>query len=82
MAKKTVKFEGGEFEYDPRMALDYKNLKRIARAATDIEGLFVAFESIFEGRDEEYAEALGGSIDKMAGLLAAVQAAEGQDAKN
>lgn len=66
---KKIEFEGMEFEYDPKEACSYRNIKRIARAQKDMAGFFDAFEAIFVGHDEEYAEMLGNSFDKL-GVLA------------
>ena len=80
MAKVT--FEGNEYEYDERELMDYRNIKRIAKASTDMAGFFDAFAAIFCGHDEEYADMLGGSIEKMGELYAAAADNEGQTAKN
>lgn len=79
---KTIEFEGQKFEYDEKALADYKTIKRIARGAVDPAGFFDAFETVFVGRDEEYADMLDGSIEKMGLLLNAVQEAEGATAKN
>lgn len=79
---KKIEFEGHEFEYDPKQAISYRNAKRIARATSDIEGLFAAFESVFAGKDEEYAELLGDDFEKMGQLITEAMNAESGAAKN
>lgn len=79
---RKVTYEGAEFEYDPKEAKSYRNIKRIARAKDDMGGFFDAFEAIFAGRDEEYAEILGNDFEKIGGLVSAVVENEGNSAKN
>ena len=55
---KTITFEGHEFEYEQREAKSYRNIKRIARAKEDPNVVFDVAESLFCGKDEEYAELL------------------------
>lgn len=69
---KTIEFEGHEFEYDVAEAKDYRNLKRVMKAATNPSGLFDAMEKIFAGKDEEYAEVLGGDFEKLGQLAGKV----------
>lgn len=86
MTKKTdvktvaFSFEGKDFECDPAACHSYKLLKAIARAETDPARYFSALEHIFCGRDEEYAEMLGGGQEAVDRLLAAAFEAVG--AKN
>jgi hypothetical protein len=40
------------------------------------------FQTLFNGKDREYARAIGGKVDKMGELLTAAIAAAGEDAKN
>lgn len=79
---KKIEFDGKEFEYDPGEATSYRNIKRLARAKVDTAAFFDAFESIFSGRDEEYADILGNDFDKIGMLVSAVIEAEGTPAKN
>lgn len=81
MLRKIV-FEDAEYEYDPREVKSYRNIKRLARAQKDPSAFFDVAESIFAGKDEEYAEQLGNSIDKLGRLVAAIIDHEGEPAKN
>ena len=79
---KKVDFEGNTFEYDPKEAMSYRHIKKIARAQKDMAGFFDAFEAIFAGKDEEYAELLGNDFEKIGALLTAAVSNEGDAAKN
>lgn len=79
---KKIEFEGMEFEYDPKEAGSYRNIKRIARAQKDMGGFFDAFEAIFAGHDDEYAELLGNSFEKLGLLASECINASGAAAKN
>lgn len=79
---KKIAFEDMEFEYDPQEAKSYRNMKRIARAKDDMAGFFDAFEAIFAGHDEEYADMLGNDFTKLGELVSAVVSNEGEPAKN
>ena len=78
----TIEFEyeGPAFEADARELRSYRNSKAIANSSNDPGGYFAALERIFAGRDEEYAERLGGGADTVANLY--VAAAEAAGAKN
>ena len=76
----TFVLDGKEFEADRSALTSYKVTKMVANAENDPSGYFEAMERIFMGRDEEYAEALGGGADKVAELYAAAAKAVG--AKN
>lgn len=79
---KKVSYEDMDFEYDPKEAKSYRNIKRIARAKEDMTGFFDAFEAIFAGHDEEYAELLGDDFTKLGELVSIVVSNEGEPAKN
>lgn len=79
---KKVSYEDMDFEYDPKEATSYRNIKRIARAKDDMTGFFDAFEAIFAGRDEEYAELLGNDFAKLGELVSLAISNEGDSAKN
>lgn len=79
---KKVSYEGMDFEYDAQEAKSYRNLKRIARAKEDMTGFFDAFEAIFAGRDEEYAELLGNDFAKLGELVSVAIGNEGEPVKN
>lgn len=72
--------DGKEFEADRSALTSYKVTKMVANAENDPSGYFEAMERIFMGRDEEYAESLGGGAEKVAELYAAAAKAAG--AKN
>lgn len=79
--KKTVKleFEGDTYEYDPSALKSYSVVKAVSNP-NEPARFFGAFEKIFAGRDVEYAERLGDSMEDMARLVAAV--AEDAGSKN
>lgn len=79
---KTISFDGHDFEYDPKEAVSYKNIKRMARAQKDPYAFFEVAEAIFCGKDEEYAEVLGNDISKLGELVGQVISNEGDTAKN
>lgn len=79
---KTIEFEGHEFEYDPAMARSYKNIKLMARAKKDPTLFFDVAESVFCGKDEEYASVLNDDFDLFGKLVGAVFDNEGDSAKN
>lgn len=84
MQKETlakVEFNGEEYEYDSAAVKSYKVLKKIARAQSDIGGFFDAFELVFAGRDEEYADKLGNDFEQLGQLLSAAVNNE-SEAKN
>lgn len=80
MAKIQFKFEGDVYEVNGDQLNDYKTLKAIAKAKQEPAYMFTILETIFDGRDEEYADRLGGSMEKMGELIAA--AIEAVGAKN
>ena len=76
----TFEFEGNTFECDETAARDYKVIKSMAKARTNPAALFEGFERMFAGRDEEYAEKVGGTLEAMTALFSAALEAAG--AKN
>lgn len=80
MKKVQFEFEGKRFDVNPDCVNSYKTMKAIARVENDPKCMFDVLEAIFDGKDEEYAEAVGGSMDKMGELIAA--AIEAVGAKN
>lgn len=78
---KSVDFDGNTFEYDADAITSYSVLKAISRVETDPLGYFNAIGLIFMGRDEEYADILGGSAGKIGELYAAC-AKDNVEAKN
>lgn len=87
MGRIEVEYDGMVFEADPDVFQDYRVAKWIALAAERPDCAFKAFEAIFAGKDEEYAEMLGGDVDRMGGLLnaafvAVAKSKDGEKAKN
>ena len=78
----TIPDVEGEFSCDADEVKSYKTSKQLARGNEDPSGVFDVMERIFMGRDEDYIERLGGSVDCLNGLLAAALDAVGEDAKN
>lgn len=80
---KSVKFqvEGveGDFFVDADALNDYKVMKALALADKRPSGLYEALEKIYMGKDEEYAERVGGmsNLEKLNNA-----AAEAAQAKN
>lgn len=71
------KFEGKSYECNPNAANNYKILKKFAQTEKNPAGLFEAYEFIFDGKDEEYAEGLGYDLEKMSKLAEAALEAAG-----
>lgn len=86
MAEVKFQFDGGEYVADSSITESYAKMKKIAAAADkDVSSrnpsiVFDVFSLIFGGRDDEYAERLGDSMEKMGELMAA--AMEAINAKN
>lgn len=70
----------GEFTADLDELTSYKTNKQFAMSEKNPQGMFEAFERIFAGRDEEYMERLGGSVESTGILMQA--AFEAAKAKN
>lgn len=68
---KTAEFEGIEFDYDADAIVSYKLIKAITNVEKDPVGYFDAMSIIFCGKDDEYAEKLGGSAAKLVQLYEA-----------
>ncbi len=62
---KTAEFEGIKFEYDADAIVSYKLTKAITNVEKDPVGYFDG------GKDDEYAEKLGGSAAKLVQLYEA-----------
>lgn len=75
-----VEFRGKKFTADRAQIMSYRNTKAIARVGSDPEGYFRAMEAIFCGKDDEYADELGGGNEAIGQLYNA--AAEAAGAKN
>lgn len=80
MAIIQFEFEGEGFEVNSDRINSYKTMKAIAKAKDDPACMFTVLEAVFDGKDEDYAERLGGSMEKMGELVAA--AIEAVGAKN
>lgn len=79
MAK--IEFEGAKFEYDASALKKYSVIKAISGTGTPQE-FFAAFDKVFKGKADEYADKLDDSFERMAGLLNAIVLKEGGEAKN
>ena len=77
---RTIEFEGVTVEYDERCTKSYKWQKSVMSG--DMSRGMKAIESLFAGRDEEYAEQLGDDADKMQQLIAACMEDMGRAEKN
>lgn len=82
-----VEFDGMTFEANADAFNNYRVAKWIALASERPDCAFKAFEAIFAGKDEQYAEQLGGDAEKMGELLNATFVAiaehkDGENAKN
>ncbi len=61
---------------------DWTN-KQFAKSETEPGGMFEAFERVFAGRDEEYMERLGGSVESTGVLMqAAFEAAKAKNSQD
>ena len=72
--------DGVELVADYDQLVSYKTNKQFARSEADPAGMFDAYERVFAGRDEEYVDALGGSVEAVARIMTA--AFEAAKAKN
>lgn len=76
MAQKSsfaFEFEGGEYEIDRNATKSWKVVKGLTSGGP---AMFEAFDTLFCGRSDEYAEALGDDIMKVAELAnAAIESA-------
>lgn len=79
MAK--IEFEGNKYEYDPSALKKYSVIKALS-GTSDPAGFFAAFDKVFKGKADEYAERLDDSLEKMAELLNAIVVEVGGEAKN
>lgn len=70
----------GEFVADYDELTSYRTNKQFAMSESDPAGMFEAFARIFAGRDEEYVDRLGGSVEVTGTLMQA--AFEAAKAKN
>lgn len=80
---REVRFEvegfDGEFCCDADEITSYRTLKQLALSDKRPDGMFEAIERIYMGKDEEYAERVGG-MDGLAKLNdAAVEAAKAKN---
>lgn len=73
-------FEGHEIEYDESVLLDYRCQKVMARG--DVNGFFGVLEKLYVGRDEEYADLFGGTMEQMTPLIKATIDDAGSAVKN
>lgn len=76
----TVPGQDGEFTADYDELTSYRTNKQFAMSEKNPSGMFEALARVFAGRDEEYVERLGGSVDATGTLMQA--AFEAAKAKN
>lgn len=71
--KETLKFEfkGKTFECVPKMVRNYRLQKAIANGENNPVGYYNALSAMFNGKDEEYADELGGDMAELMELYAA-----------
>lgn len=73
----TVPGHDGEFTADYDELTSYRTSKQFAMSEKNPSGMFEAFERVFAGRDEEYMDRMGGSVEATGVLLqAAFEAAK------
>ena len=72
----------GEFEANDDAFTDYEFVADVLMADEDPKAMIRCFRTLFNGKDREYARAIGGKLVKMAELLKAAIDAAGEDAKN
>lgn len=75
--KETLKFnfKGQTFECVPKMVKNYRVQKAIANGENNPIGYYNALSLMFDGKDEEYSDMLGGDMaDLMELYTAAVEA--------
>lgn len=80
---RTIEFKGHTFDYKGKLIKSYVWQKRATSGV--LNQMFWAFEQLFDGRDEEYAELLGGETEDIQELLVTIinkAAEESQEAKN
>ena len=73
----TLKFDykGKTFECVPKMVRNYRAQKAIANSETNPAGFYNALALMFDGKDEDYADELGGDMAELMNLyMAAVEA--------
>jgi len=78
----TFEFEGKQFEANDDVLTDYEFVADVLTADEDPKAMIRCFQTLFNGKDREYARAIGGKVDKMGELLTAAIGAAGEDAKN
>ena len=77
---RTFDYDGHEIIYDESVLKDYRTQKVMARG--DVAGFFDVLEKLFCGRDEEYADLVGGTAESMAPLIQACMEDAGSAVKN
>lgn len=80
MAK--INYEGCQYTYDEKALKSYSVIKGFSTYETDPAAAFASFGKLFQGRDEEYAEKLGGGLEGMLGLVGAIMKKAGEATKN
>lgn len=76
----TIDGVEGKFTCDADVVRSYKTAKQLAKSEEDFSVAFDVMERIFDGRDEEYIDRLGGDVTCIQTLLG--KAIEACGAKN
>lgn len=76
----TIDGVEGEFTCDADVVRSYKTAKQLAKSEEDFSVAFDVMERIFDGKDEEYIDRLGGDVTCIQTLLG--KAIEACGAKN
>lgn len=70
----------GDFFVDKQEMTSYRTIKALALSEENPAGMFLTLERLFDGKDEEYVERVGG-VDNLAKLIDAATEAV-KNAKN
>ena len=73
----TFDYKGIEIKANKSVLESYKTTKAITRAEKDPSAFMDAIDAIFDGKDVEYIEALGGQTSHLDGLLTKAYEAAG-----
>lgn len=76
---KNITFEGHKVAYNAKAITSWKVQRLMSKGGADA---FEAIDIVLGGKADEVAEQLGGDMDTMARLIAAIVENEGDSAKN